>query len=285
MADDDRPGESPVDAPGGDWLDDHVELYAVDVLTADEAARVETELEALPAVARTIYDARIADTRQAIARMAAGYALDAPEELRAHVLERVFSEDTADPAESTPTRADGTTDPADGTTSLARRREERDARRRRLLTAVAAAALVAAVALGAGILIGRSTAPEPTPPTATSQPDQQVVDVLAAPDAKVSFAQLGDDRGSLSVVTSRSQNRAVAVVRDPRNPLAQGQTFQLWLVGKAATPVSAGLVGTQGLRSPVLVDQLDASQVLAITIEPDGGSPQPTTPILAQIAL
>ena len=278
MADYDRPGESPADAPGGDWLDDHVELYAVDVLTADEAARVETELEALPAVARTIYDARIADTRQAIARMAAGYALDAPEELRAHVLEHVFSEDTADPAEST-------TDPADGTTSLARRREERDARRRRLLTAVAAAALVAAVALGAGILIGRSTAPEPTPPTATTQPDQQVVDVLAAPDAKVSFAQLGDDRGSLSVVTSRSQNRAVAVVRDPRNPLAQGQTFQLWLVGKAASPVSAGLVGTQGLRSPVLVDQLDASQVLAITIEPDGGSPQPTTPILAQIAL
>lgn len=278
MADYDRPGESPADAPGGDWLDDHVELYAVDVLTADEAARVETELEALPAMARTIYDARIADTRQAIARMAAGYALDAPEELRAHVLEHVFSEDTADPAEST-------TDPADGTTSLARRREERDARRRRLLTAVAAAALVAAVALGAGILIGRSTAPEPTPPTATTQPDQQVVDVLAAPDAKVSFAQLGDDRGSLSVVTSRSQNRAVAVVRDPRNPLAQGQTFQLWLVGKAASPVSAGLVGTQGLRSPVLVDQLDASQVLAITIEPDGGSPQPTTPILAQIAL
>lgn len=278
MADDDRPGESPVDAPGGDWLDDHVELYAVDVLTADEAARVETELEALPAVARTIYDARIADTRQAIARMAAGYALDAPEELRAHVLERVFGDSTTSPADST-------TDPADGTTSLTRRREERDTRRRRLLTAVAAAALVAAVALGAGVLIGRSTAPEPTPPTATTQPDQQVVDVLAAPDAKVSFAQLGDDRGSLSVVTSRSQNRAVAVVRDPRNPLAQGQTFQLWLVGKAATPVSAGLVGTQGLRSPVLVDQLDASQVLAITIEPDGGSPQPTTPILAQIAL
>lgn len=278
MADDDRPGESPVDAPGGDWLDDHVELYAVDVLTADEAARVQTELEALPAVARTIYDARIADTRQAIARMAAGYALDAPEELRAHVLERVFGDSTTSPADST-------TDPADGTTSLTRRREERDTRRRRLLTAVAAAALVAAVALGAGVLIGRSTAPEPTPPTATTQPDQQVVDVLAAPDAKVSFAQLGDDRGSLSVVTSRSQNRAVAVVRDPRNPLAQGQTFQLWLVGKAATPVSAGLVGTQGLRSPVLVDQLDASQVLAITIEPDGGSPQPTTPILAQIAL
>ena len=271
MADDDRPGQSPADAPGGDWLDDHVELYAVDVLTADEAARVETELEALPAVARTIYDARIADTRQAIARMAAGYALDAPEELRAHVLERVF--------------ADSTTNPADSTTSLTRRREERDARRRRLLTAVAAAAVVAAVALGAGVLIGRTTAPEPTPPTAVSQPDQQVVDVLAAPDAKVSFAQLGDDRGSLSVVTSRSQNRAVAVVRDPRNPLAQGQTFQLWLVGKAATPVSAGLVGTQGLRSPVLVDQLDASQVLAITVEPDGGSPQPTTPILAQIAL
>ena len=139
--------------------------------------------------------------------------------------------------------------------------------------------------MGAGVLIGRTTAPEPTPPTAVSQPDQQVVDVLAAPDAKVSFAQLSDDRGSISVVTSRSANQAVAVVRDPRNPLAQGQTFQLWLVGKAARPVSAGLVGTQGLRSPVLVDQLDASQVLAITIEPDGGSPQPTTPILAQIAL
>ena len=75
------------------------------------------------------------------------------------------------------------------------------------------------------------------------------------------------------------------MVRDQRNPIAADQTFQLWLIGKTATPVSAGLVAGTGSAAPHVIDSLDDSTVLAVTIEPQGGSPQPTTDILTQVAL
>ena len=148
--------------------------------------------------------------------------------------------------------------------------------------AVGAAAVAVAVALGAGVLIGRTTAPEQTPSSTTAQ---QVSDILAAPDARSTVSSLADNRGTITVVSSKSANRAVAVVRDQRNPIAADQTFQLWLIGKAATPVSAGLVAGTGSAAPHVIDSLDDSSVLAVTIEPQGGSPQPTTDILTQVAL
>lgn len=269
-------------APDTDWLDDHIELYAVDVLADDEAARVETGLDGLPAVQRAIYDARIVETQQAITGMASSYALTAPDALRSRVLDHVFA--TGAPSTSTPI-ADVDTGPApEGDTPTGTVTPLHSARRGRIAGALAAAAVVVAVALGAGVLIGRNTAPDSATQTAAAQ-SQQIAEVLSAPDATLRSDDLQDDRGRMSVITSRSLDRAVALLRDLRNPIDSDQTFQLWLVGKSQDPVSAGLIAGTGARSPVVVSQLGGSRVLAVTIEPDGGSPQPTTPILAQIPL
>lgn len=57
-----------------------------------------------------------------------------------------------------------------------------------------------------------------------------------------------------------------------------GRTYQLWrIVG--GTPASLGTFGPDG----VLTDPLPADSTLAVSVEPPGGSPQPTTtPLFAQ---
>ncbi|MFF0710810.1 MULTISPECIES: anti-sigma factor [Gordonia] len=271
-----------------DWLDDHVELYAIDALTPAETERVRRELDDLSAVELRIYLARITDIQSAITDLASGFALAAPAELRATVLDRAFSADTETTGVSdTDQRGVSDTEQqraseSDSEPSTVVPIDRARSRRGRVALAVGAAAVALAVALGAGVLIGRTTAPEQTPSSTTAQ---QVSDILAAPDARSTVSSLADNRGTITVVSSKSANRAVAVVRDQRNPIAADQTFQLWLIGKAATPVSAGLVAGTGSAAPHVIDSLDDSSVLAVTIEPQGGSPQPTTDILTQVAL
>ncbi|WAC56481.1 anti-sigma factor [Gordonia sp. SL306] len=282
--------------PDTDWLDDHVELFAVDILTAAENARVQRELDGLSPVERRIYDGRIADTRSAMADLASSYALDPPNTLRGRVLETVFAatvdSEAADaggaavggPDEPVPSQIDQTDQPDAPTVgnvvSLDSHR-----RRRRWAVGVAAAAAAVVVALGAGVIVGRTTAPETPPVSTVAESDQQVLDVLKAPDAQLAVGDLRDDLGTMSVVTSRERNQAVALLRDLRNPIPDDREYQLWLVGKADNPVSAGLIPPGGANAPTLVDALDNSKVLAVTIEPRGGSAQPTTPILTQIPI
>ncbi|MEE4021574.1 anti-sigma factor [Gordonia sp. PKS22-38] len=267
--------------PDTDWLDDHIELYAVAVLPPAEHERVEQELRDLTDVERRIYDARIAETRAAMTDLASSYAVDAPTDLRDRVLDHVFTA----PGGRDGAEADGGGLPERGVDGDVPAVIPIDrARRRRRAAIVAAAAVAVVVALGAGVLIGRGTAPEPAAPTVTAA-QQQVLDVLSAPDAQLSAQDLQDDRGTISVVTSRETDQAVALLRDLDNPIPADREFQLWLVADQEQPVSAGLIPPGGGDSPTLVENLGSATVLAVTVEPAGGSPQPTTPILAQVAL
>jgi len=64
-------------------------------------------------------------------------------------------------------------------------------------------------------------------------------------------------------------------------PLAEGKTYQMWLVPKSGAPISAGVFSpAHGARQLWTAEVPLNTEVkaFAVTIEPAGGVPQPTGP-------
>ena len=78
-----------------------------------------------------------------------------------------------------------------------------------------------------------------------------------------------------------SHNGGVVFVGGKLPALASGKTFQLWLVPAKGNPQSAGLFtpNNEGISVNVLAQSINpaAYAAVAVSVEPDGGSPQPTT--------
>ncbi|MFI7382195.1 anti-sigma factor domain-containing protein [Streptomyces sp. NPDC049813] len=111
----------------------------------------------------------------------------------------------------------------------------------------------------------------------------QVAAVLAASDAKVASTSLkGGARGS--VVVSQSTGKAVFIASRMTAP-PQGKVYQLWFAdGGRMRP--AGLMDASRTNQSVLMDgSLGRATGVGITLEPAGGSQQPTSPPLATMAL
>lgn len=242
-----------------EWLDDHVELYAVDSLPADEHAEVDTRLDLLGPDERAEYDDLIADVRDLMHDYARRYTRDAPGTLRARVL----------------------ADFEAGVGKVHTRHAlpiDRRRRRHRMAVAVCAAAASVAALFAGGVLVGRSLAPDPQ----TNVQADAAAAVFSAEDATLSTGRLDDARGVLTVVTSRSRNQAVATLRDVRNRVPDDRTLQLWAVGGQAQPISAGLFDDAS-TAPILIDALNGTSAFAVTVEPRGGSQAPTTALLTQV--
>ena len=105
--------------------------------------------------------------------------------------------------------------------------------------------------------------------------------VLAAPDARAATGTISAG-GTVTVVYSLSRHSllvtSAGLARQPG-----GKVYELWLIaGSHARP--AGLLPTpvSGHTAPFLVSGARTGEVFAMTIEPAGGTPKPTTrPILA----
>jgi Anti-sigma-K factor rskA len=115
--------------------------------------------------------------------------------------------------------------------------------------------------------------------------DQAIAAVLAAPDVR-SVAGSTSAGGTTTVMLSAALRKLV-VSTSGLPALADGKVYQLWLIGpdltKATVIRSAGLLplAALGRTSPVLAAGLVAGDKLAMTVEPAGGTKQPTTtPIL-----
>ncbi|OAH15869.1 anti-sigma factor [Streptomyces jeddahensis] len=142
-------------------------------------------------------------------------------------------------------------------------------------TATAAAALVVAALFG--VQLDR----------AQDRLDQEraaaheIARVLSAPDARSTGQQDAQGRG-INVVASASLHRAVVTVTGLGAPPGD-RVHQLWAVGKSGTPRSLGVLDGD---TPKVVGGLNTSATsLAVTTEPAGGSPQPTSAPLVQLAL
>ncbi|MFG2558470.1 anti-sigma factor domain-containing protein [Streptomyces sp. NPDC048496] len=139
------------------------------------------------------------------------------------------------------------------------------------------ASLAAAAALG-GIAVWQNQVAQDARQEA-QQRSGQVAQVLAAPDAKAkSSALTGGAKGT--VVVSRSGNRAVFVASGMETP-PNGKVYQLWF-DDHGTIRSAGLMNRASTSNTVLLDgPVDGASGIGITVEPTGGSVQPTSAPLA----
>jgi anti-sigma-K factor RskA len=113
--------------------------------------------------------------------------------------------------------------------------------------------------------------------------DQARVDsVLAAGDARVVSTDLPGG-GRMIVAVSRSRNDGVVLMSDVPAPPA-GKAYQLWLISGTA-PTSIGVMPPGIGTGTAPVSAIGAADKIAVTIEPAGGSPAPTTTPIAAVTL
>jgi hypothetical protein len=144
----------------------------------------------------------------------------------------------------------------------------------RLAVAVAAVSLAVVVVLGA---VGLHTRRELD--SARAQ-DQAIAAVLAAPDARI-MTQATTDGGTATVVVSRAEQKVIfTTVGLPALPASK--VYELWLLGPPKIR-KAGLLPAPsgGKTAPLLASGLVTGDKVGVTVEPAGGTSQPTTtPIL-----
>jgi anti-sigma-K factor RskA len=111
--------------------------------------------------------------------------------------------------------------------------------------------------------------------------NQAISLLLSAPEAKLLTHTVTN--GGVATVVLAADRHELAVVTTGLPALPDGQVYQLWLIGKPKI-VSAGLLpaAKNGQTPAVLATGVVKGDTLGLTVEPAGGSAQPTTtPILA----
>ncbi|GAA1284996.1 hypothetical protein Psi02_32710 [Planotetraspora silvatica] len=137
------------------------------------------------------------------------------------------------------------------------------------------AAAIAATAVAAAVVLGVVTVRTQTGLDQLRAADREVTAVLAAPDARSTTVPAGAAGGT--VVVSRSQGKMVFLASGLA-ALPDSSTYQLWQIGPRGAR-SAGLFRQDGTGyiSPVVAATADGATKVGVTVEPAGGSEQPTT--------
>jgi anti-sigma factor RsiW len=226
--------------------------YALHALSDVERAEFERHLAECPACTQ-----EVAELRATATRLGSAAATTPPTGLR----DAVFA-DVRQVRQESP-RLD---------TAPARRHGGRLAVR--LTAAAAALLLVASVVLGV-LLVRQREATDAAEQRATA-----MATLLAAEDARVVTRH--GDAGTVSVVFSRAQGRLL-LLTDGMAPAPSGHDYQAWAIGSAVR--SAGLVRPVGGTTTLAVDDLGDAAAIGITVEPAGGSPQPTAEPVVELSL
>jgi anti-sigma-K factor RskA len=257
-------------------------LYAVGALDPEEAREFEAHLTSCADCRK-----EVADMSEITARLSEAVAAEPSAQLRAAVLQEIAStpQDRADDPTRTTAGAHAQTvspgrhagpvaagDRSSAVVPLRRRARERVA------IVLAAAVALAAVGVGGWALNERNQARDDL--AAARAFNDQLTSILSAGDAQTVSAHTTN--GALAAVV-RSQSQGTAMLLASGLPtLPVGKTYQAWTIDND-TPASAGTFESEGDQTAY---QLPASAVqtgtVAVTIEPAGGSEQPTAkPIVA----
>ena len=227
--------------------------YALDALDDSERRELDTDLATTDEDTRSTFTDEVRRIREAFAVVSAVGAVDPPPRVRTRVLDEVRQS-------------------ASGPTSLTERRS----RRRRWQVAVAAAAAIGVLA--GGTVIVRQLTEGPSPTVA-----EQVLD---ASDVHSSTSAIAAG-GSATANYSKSQD-AVVFVLDGVAPPSADTVYQLWLMPASGdAPVPAGTLSPGEVQptTTIVLDDVGSMSKLAVTVEPPGGSPQPTSEPFAVLQL
>lgn len=150
---------------------------------------------------------------------------------------------------------------------------------RRSGIAVAAAAVVAAVALGyQNVVISQRLSDHQR----TNDEYAALSKMLNAPDARV-INHTAESGGTATAAVSYTRDKALVIASGLPDPPAD-HVYQAWVM--EPEPRSAGLLPpTQQDRTQLMAHGIDSGDKLGLTIEPSGGSSQPTTEPVAVISL
>jgi hypothetical protein len=164
----------------------------------------------------------------------------------------------------------------DAVLSAARSDTVRTLRPRRNWRQVALAA-AAAVVIGLGALgVGMALRPAAAPSAAEQ--------IFAAPDVRTVSGELPTG-GQATLVFSRERDAAYLVMNNVPPPSA-GTVYQMWLL-RDGQAVPAGTMDSASVTpsTTAVVPDIGDSTALAFTVEPPGGSAQPTTEPFASLPL
>ncbi len=86
----------------------------------------------------------------------------------------------------------------------------------------------------------------------------------------------GAKQGARAELVVLEGDGAVLMAED-MPPLPEGQTYQIWVI-EDDTPEPSGLFEpADGPVAAVVESPLEGADAVAVTVEPEGGSPQPTS--------
>ena len=152
------------------------------------------------------------------------------------------------------------------------------ARWHRWAAGVAAAVVVAAGAGTGGFVLGDRHGAQA--PVRAGEGDR-VLAVLGAADARVTTREVAGG-GRVTVVLSDTMDAGVASVA--ALPAAPGRAYQLWLI-RGSTPSPAGLLGTGVTGAVRLFTGVRGADAFGVSLEPPGGSAQPSRPLVTSFPL
>jgi len=228
--------------------------YALDALTEPERAEVEKHLARCPSCAE-----EVRGLRETAMRLAMVATVPPPPGMRARVL-------AAAPR--------GRQLPPPGRNPLAVAGQRTGWRRRPGSRAGLTAAVVALAAAVAFLFVTQLSTSRQLQQAQAS--NGAIAAVLAAPDARIESVP-GITGGTVTAVMSLRQREAVVTADLPALPGTR--VYQLWVMTAAGSARSAGLLATSSPGSPptLLADGVLPGDRLGVTVEPAGGTAQPTT--------
>ncbi|MFE2941616.1 anti-sigma factor domain-containing protein [Streptomyces sp. NPDC059255] len=232
--------------------------YALHALAPAERAEFERHLVACHACSQ-----EVRELSATAARLGRAVAVAPPPALKEQVLRRIATERQEPPKVTHHQARSG------------------GAGRGRTLSRFALAACLAAAAGLGGVAVWQNQEARDARQEARAAQlhSEELATVLAAPDAKVATGGLTNGATG-SVIVSRSKDRAVFVAAGmPKAP--SGKVYELWY-NDGGTMRAAGLLDpTTGSASVLMEGPVNGASGMGITVEPAGGSQQPTSTPLA----